>query len=172
MNASDVIKAKQNRILYNAYYSPTILESSVTSTVQPISSIIRYTSAGINITSTSYTSCITRCDTYVAKPTFMSYEMATAIQNGAFGCAVAKRPLETEWDKTTSTLKVIQSTLYSTFSTTGPLLPSSVRYSSTMTTVGQIPVICPLIDYHQGTSFSTNAAGSCVNYPNQSGHCC
>lgn len=170
MNASDIIKAKQNRILYNTYYTPTILESSITSTIRPISSIIRYTSAGINILSTSYTSCITRCDTYVAKPTFVSYEMINAVESGQYGCAAAKRPLETDWNKTTSTLKIIQSTIYSTFSTTGPLLPSTVRYSSTITTVGQAPVICPLIDYHQGTSFSVK--DSCVNYPYQSGDCC
>lgn len=172
MNASDIVKAKQNRILYNTYYNPTILESSVTSTLRPISSVIRYTSAGINIVSTSYTSCITRCDTYVAKPTFISYEMAHAIESGQYGCAVTKRPLETDWNKTTSTVKIIQSTLFSTFSTSGPLLPSSVRYSSSIMTIGQSPVICPLIDYHQGTSFSVKSMDGCVNYPHQSGHCC
>lgn len=172
MNASDIVKAKQNRILYNTYYTPTVLESSVTSSVRALSSIIRYTSAGVNILSTSYTSCVTTCNTYVAEPTFLTYEMAQAVRDGRYGCAAPLRPLETDWDKTQSTLKVIQSTLYSTFSTSGPLLPSSVRYSSTITTVGQSPIICPLIDYHQGTSFSTKASDSCVNYPNQTGHCC
>jgi hypothetical protein len=170
MNASEVIKAKQNRILYNTYYTPTVLESSVTSTVRPISSVIRYTSAGINILSTSYTSCVTTCNTYVAKPTFVSYEMLHAMRDGEYGCDAPRRAAETRWNNTTTVQKIIQSTLFSSFSTTGPLLPSSVRYSSSLMTVGPTPVICPLIDYHQGTSFSTKE--TCQPYPNQSGYCC
>ena len=170
MNASDVIKAKQNRILYNTYYKPVVFESSVTTTLQPISSVIKYTSAGINIVSTSYTSCVTTCNTYVAKPTFVSYEMVQAMRDGEYGCDAPRRAAETRWNNTSNITKIIQSTLFSTFSTSGPLLPSSVRYSSSIMTVGPTPTICPLIDYHQGTSFST--AESCVNYPNQSGHCC
>jgi len=172
MNASDIVKAKQNRILYNTYYHPTILQSSITSTLRPISSVIRYTSAGVNIISTSYTSCITRCDTYVAKPTFVSYEMVNAIQSGEYGCSALRRPAETHWQKTTPGMKLIQSTLYSTFSTTGISLPSSVRYTSTMIAVSPAPVICPLIDYHQGTSFSIKSMDACTNYSHQSGDCC
>jgi hypothetical protein len=134
--------------------------------------VIRYTSAGINIVSTSYTSCVTTCDTYVAKPTFVSYDMIQAIRDGEYGCDARRRPVETDWKNTTSTMKVVQSTIYSTFVSGGPLLPSTFRYSSTIMTVGQAPVICPLIDYHQGTSYSVKSMDACANYPNQSGNCC
>ncbi len=173
MNASDIVKAKQNRILYNTYYQPTVLESSVTSTLRPVSSIFRYSNPdGSLVFSTSYTSCITTCDTYVAKPTFVSYEMSQALRDGEYGCTAARRPVETQWKNTISTFKVIQSTVFSTFSTSGVLLPSTVRYSSTFAVTSQPPLICPLIDYHQGTSYTVKSMDHCVNYPNQSGMCC
>ena len=173
MNASDIVKAKQNRILYNTYYNPVVLNSVVTSTLRPISSIYRYSNPdGSKVISTSYTSCITTCDTYVAKPTFVSYEMAQAMRDGEYGCGAGRRPIETSWKNTTSTVKVIQSTVLSTFVVSGPLLPSSMRYSSTIMTTGQAPTICPIIDYHQGTSYAARARDQCVNYPNQSGNCC
>lgn len=170
MNASDILRAKQQQLLYQTYYKPQVFQSTTCSTVNTISSIIRFVSAGVNITSTSYTSCLTTVPTYSAPPTFISYEMAQKSQQGEYGC-VARPAGETDWKRTESTFTYAQTTLLSTFTPSGPLLPSSVRISSTLVSTGPAPVICPLIQLQQGTAFSSHVV-SCDVPASQSGSCC
>lgn len=170
MNASDILKAKQRQLLYQTYYQPQVFQSTTCSTVNTISSIIRFVSAGVNITSTSYTSCLTTVPTYSAPPTFISYEMAHAIQQGEYGC-IAKPAGETDWKRTQTSMAYAQNMLLSTFVPSGPLLPSSFRISSTLVSSGPTPTICPLIQLQQGTAFSSHVV-SCDVPVSQSGSCC
>jgi len=78
MNASDIIKRKQNRTLHKAYYPTTFYESTIFSTLYPHSFIES------NI---SYTSCINTVYTYNPSKTtipqipFISYELSRDIYN-------------------------------------------------------------------------------------------
>ena len=72
MNASDIVKAKQNQTLYKAYYQPTVYQSTIYSTINQVSSVSR---------ADSYTSCINTAYTYVCNPTFISYELANDVKN-------------------------------------------------------------------------------------------
>lgn len=170
MNASDILKVKQQQLLYQTYYKPQVFQSTTCSTVNTVSSILRYVSAGVNITSTSYTSCLNTVPSYSAPPTFISYEMAQKIQQGEYGC-VKRNEVETDWKRTNSTFAYAQTTLLSTFTPSGPLLPSSVRISSTIVSTGPAPIICPLIQLQQGTAFSSHVV-SCAIPASQSGSCC
>ena len=61
MNASDIIKAKQNQTLYKSYYQPTVFQSTIYSTLTIGSSILNKT--GPSISSINYYSCnnIVKC---------------------------------------------------------------------------------------------------------------
>ncbi len=170
MNASDIIKAKQNQTLYKAYYNPTVFQSSIFSTINTVSSIINYVSDSIIFTSSSYTSCINTVYTYQCNPTFVSYEMANNINNGKYICG-GKVPSELQWKNTNSTVIYAYSTILSSFSTPSTIIPSTIRVSSTIISTGPSPIICPLIDFYQGTNFS-NSCDVCNNFFADSGSCC
>jgi hypothetical protein len=74
MNASDIVKNRQNKVLYNAYYQPTVFQSTVVSTLSPISS---YTGGYA-----SYESTVITAYNYSCQPTFLSYELLNEVKNG------------------------------------------------------------------------------------------
>lgn len=147
MNASDIVKTKQNNTLHCAYYNPTVLQSTTYSTVNVLSSIINYVSSGVVFASTSYASSSQTVNTTVCNPTFMSYEMQQNVLSG-------NNPVsELQWKSNASTLTYGYSSIYSSFNTPANILPSSIRVSSTLVATGPGPVICPLVDFYQGTNF-------------------
>lgn len=159
MNASDIVKAKQNKVLYQTLYQPSVYQSTVVSTIRPISSFINYVSSGVPILSTSYASCIYTVPTYVCAPRFMTYELARAAKDGAYECG-DRAVGQSDWIKSTSTFTYAYNVTYSTLSTA-----SSIRTTSTLTAVAPGPLICLGGDVRQGTAFSAQCA-SC------SGGCC
>jgi hypothetical protein len=159
MNASDIVKAKQNQVLYQTLYRPSVYASTVFSTIRPISSIINYVSSGVPIGSTSYASCIYTVPTYTCAPRFMTYELARAAKDGAYECG-DRAVGQSDWVKSTSSFTYAYNISYSTMST-----GSSIRVTSTLTAVAPSPFICLGGDVRQGTAFSAQCA-SC------SGGCC
>ena len=149
MNASDIVKTKQNNTLHCAYYNPTVLQSTTYTTVNTLSSIIKNISSGVIFASTSYTSTTYTVNTSVCNPTFMSYEMKQNV--------LTMPTSELQWKSNTSTLTYAYSSIYSSFNTPANILPSTVRVSSTLVATGPGPIICPLVTYYQGTNFDTTS---------------
>lgn len=159
MNASDIVKAKQNKTLYKAYYAPKVFQSSIHTHVHKISSIFAYVSSSQEITIDSYASCSTTAYEYVCNPIFMSYEMAQQVNSGAYVCG-GKTPSQLQWQNVTSTTVYAYSSIYSTFTTTSTISPSSFYVTSTTVMGAPAPTIVPLIQLVQGTNF-TNACNTC-----------
>ena len=154
MNASDIVKAKQTKALYNAYYNPTVFQSTTFSTITTVSSILNYVSSSVPITSDSYTSTVETAYNYVCQPTFVSYEMANALRDGVYICG-NRSISDLQFKNTTNTVQYAYKTNYSTFSFNPSVqLPSTFRVTSSFITASRGPVIQPLIDFEQGTSFS------------------
>jgi len=78
MNASDIIKAKQNKTLYKAYYTPAVYQSTIFSTLTAFSTLSNL--------STSYVSCINTSYNYVCNPIFTSYETRNNVKDGSDKC--------------------------------------------------------------------------------------
>lgn len=170
MNASDVIQRKQNTSLYKAYYQPTVFQSSVISTVRPISSIIRTISSGIPLTSTSYTSCTQTIYQNVCEPTFMTYQTRNAIGSGTALCT-GRVPKETTWVANQSTFIYSYSTIYSSLVNPSTLAASTIRITSTIVQTAPTPLVCPLTLLQQGTSFASQCP-SCTHVLGSPGACC
>lgn len=159
MNASDIIKAKQSQILNKAYYQPTIfpgVNGNVSTFVK--STINYYPYSSISSASTSYTSSVNTEYLYLCNPTFTSYELANDVNGGNFMepvctadiCSNNNNDCNTSvltWKNTNSTL--VYNYAYSTSST-------AVSVTSTIIMSGPQPVVCPLINFYQGTSFMGN----------------
>jgi len=141
MNASDIVKNRQNTVLYKAYYQPKVYQSTVTSTLIPISS---YT-GGYN----SYASTTNTVYTYSSQPTFLSYELMNEVKSGKTVCTGAcTTPLT--FANLVSTTVLNYSTNYSTLST-----PLSFNITSSFVQGSTGPVICSLVDFYQGTNFDS-----------------
>ena len=168
MNASDIVKRKQNTTLYKAYYQPTVFQSTTFSTVNTVSSIIRYVSSGVPITSTSYTSCTQTVYLTLCEPTFTSYSSRYSIESGMAGCT-GKGPKESKWKANRSTTIYSYSTIYSSLNTS-TLAPSSIRIFSTIVNMAPTPLICPFV-FQQGTSFASQCP-SCSHVLGSPGSCC
>jgi hypothetical protein len=170
MNASDIVKAKQNQTLYKAYNNPTVFQSSTYSTLTSVSSFVNVISSGIPLMSTSYTSCINTVYTYVCNPTFISYELAKSVKDGVYECG-GKIPSELQWKNTNSTIIYSYSTLSTSPTST---LISTFRITSTTVLTGPSPVICPLIEMNQGTNFDSrcNVCNNILGDPNACCHNC
>ena len=138
MNASDIVKNKQNQTLYKAYYQPRVFQSTVFSTLTPISS---YT-GGYN----SYGSTVNTVYTYSSQPTFLSYELLNEVKSGKDQCT-ATCTSELTWSNLTSTTTRFYNTNYSTLST-----PLSISVTSTIVQGSIGPVICPRVNFYQGTN--------------------
>jgi len=177
MNASDIVKAKQNRTLFQAYYHPAIV-SSATST------ITFYTSTLISSISSVATQQSTLCSTVIyndlCMPSFISYQLANDVNNGKYLCnrytlaqQVGANTIPTtstamnvctlsnlQWKNVNSTLIYEYNPTYSTNST---LL--SIASTSTYIQTGPLPVICPLISFYQGTNFDNKCSVCQQNGP-------
>jgi hypothetical protein len=138
MNASDIVKNKQNQALYQAYYQPRVFQSTVFSTLTPISS---YT-GGYN----SYGSTVNTVYTYSSQPTFLSYELLNEVKAGKDQCT-ATCTSELTWSNLTSTTTKFYNTNYSTLST-----PLNIGVTSTIVQGSTGPVICPRVNFYQGTN--------------------
>jgi hypothetical protein len=160
MNASDIIKARQNRTLYQAYYRPTIFPSRTTSTITyyPISTIS--TSSGYI---SSFTSSVNTQYQYICQKPDISYEISNSINNGKYLCEYPYCSTLSIWntgeiipvgvcDCKISVLnwKNPNPTIIYNVSTA---TYSSIIVQSTIVQTGQTPVICPLASFYQGNEF-------------------
>lgn len=117
MNASDVVKNKQNKVLYQAYYRPTVFQSTLGSTLYAISSI----SGG----STQYGSTVKTVYNSVCKPTFMTYEMQKEVEQGRVLCDPNCPPSVEQWKATNATTYKAYRPAYSTLSTVSTVAMTS-----------------------------------------------
>ena len=145
MNASDIIKAKQNKTLYKAYYTPVVYQSTIFSTLTAYS-----TSINVFTLTTSYVSCINTSYNSVCNPVFINYEMLNNIKNGSIACGATSLS-KLQFVKSDTNIYAY-STVYSTFGTPAIIVPSSFIITSTIGTSAPGPCIVPLIQFYQGCS--------------------
>lgn len=177
MNASDIIKAKQSKVLYQAYYNPTLFpyDSKTIINTVPISTIS--TSGGYN---SSIFSCSTSNFLYRCNPTTPSYELADSVNDGKYICGYPYCEAITKWNTgeiiTTANCNCKISHLNWKNNILTPIkFYSTTTYSSISTFTSNIlsgptPIICPLINFYQGTNFD-NICNTC-NTNNGSNNCC
>ena len=172
MNASDIIKAKQNKTLYQAYYRPGIFSSPIVSTINycPISSIS--TASGFV---SSVVSCTTTNYLYKCNQPVISYELANAINTGKYECGPPYCSSITEWNTGqqfatgTCDCKISfqtwknsnPTTIYNYTSTS----LSTFTVTSTSILTGPGPSICPNPVFYQGTNYDNSCPtnGPCCN---------
>lgn len=160
MNASDIIKARQNKVLFQSLYRPSVLTSTVYSTLCPVSSI----STGSGIT-TLYTSCINTIYPYTCNSPSISYELLNDVNQGKYLCGYPYCSSISEWNTgltfptgvcnaqiSEMEWKNTNSTIIYNYSTA---TYSSINITSTVIMTGPGPVICPLVDFYQGTNFDS-----------------
>jgi hypothetical protein len=172
MNASDIIKAKQRRTLYQAYYRPTIFPGLEGSNSTLINSSINYCPIStITINGdiiSSVVSCVTLHYSYKCDTPNISYNLLNDINQGKYLCGFPYCSTIVQWNnqqeyitgvcdckisfltwKNTSMSYIYSySTInYSTIETYSSLVPS-----------GPHPLICPLVSFNQGTSFDNNCS--------------
>jgi len=176
MNASDIVKAKQNRTLFQAYYHPVMTPSTTSTTI--------YTSTLISTISSPSAQQSTLCSTVIynntCMPTFISYQLANDVNQGKYLCntytlakQVGGNAVNTtstavnlctlsnlQWKSVNSTMIFEYSSLNSTLSTV-----SSFSVTSTFIQTGPMPVICPLISFYQGTNFDNRCSVCPQNGP-------
>ena len=175
MNASDIVKAKQNRTLFQAYYHPVITPTTSTITFSTITSISSIAGVG-----TQSTVCSTIVYNNLRMPNFISYQLANDVNQGKYLCntytlaqQVGGNVVNTtstatnlctlsnlQWKNVNSTLIYEYSTTYSATSTL-----STILTSSTFIQTGPLPVICPLISFYQGTNFDNKCSVCPQNGP-------
>jgi hypothetical protein len=162
MNASDIIKVKQNRTLYQAYYRPEIFSSPIVSTVTycPISSIS--TASGFI---SSVTSSITTNYLYKCNPPIISYELANSINTGRYECGFPYCSTLTEWNTGNQFItgncdckisfltwkNTNPTTIYNYTSTS----LSTFTVTSTSILTGPGPVICQSPEFYQGINYNS-----------------
>jgi hypothetical protein len=164
MNASDIIKNRQNRVLYQAYTRPTIFSTLITSTINycPVSTI----STGGSFT-TSFTSTINTQYGYTCEKPAISYEILNDINEGKYLCGYPYYSSISIWNTGQTypvndckisllTWKNTNSTSIYNYSTA---TYSSVVVTSTNILTGPKPFICSN-DFYQGTNFDNTCANS------------
>jgi len=182
MNASDIVKAKQNRTLFQAYYRPTVFPGASDNQDTLIVSSIDYCPvSSINGGESSQTSCNTINYLYTCNPPIISYELANDINSGKYLCGYPTcssisiwntgqtipagvcncRTSYLNWKDTTSTIVYQYSTI--TY--------SSINITSTIVLTGPSPLICPDPEFYQGTNFASRCK-TCNNIGNTVGACC
>jgi len=152
MNASDIVKAKQGGMIYSAYYKPTIFQSTMFSTVNTLSSILNYTSPSVIASTNSYVSTFQTCNTY-ASSSYISYELLNQVETGKYTCGT-KNVSKELWSRTIPTSILAYSTIYGSTVTLTTPYPSDIRITSTVIVTGSTPVIVPLIELYNGTSYN------------------
>jgi hypothetical protein len=151
MNASDIIKAKQNGTLYKAYYTPTVLASTTYTNYYPVSSLS--TNSGTFVS--SFTSSISTVYTYTCNNPVISYNLVNDVNNGAYICG-GKKPSVLTWkaNQTTPTEPIYAFQTYSTSTSAASTILSLNNYA-------ERPLICPDPIYTQGNK--TNNSKICIN---------
>ena len=137
MNASDIVKIKQNKATALSYQQSFTLTSTVQSTIYEVSSI-----AG---GSTRYGSTLNTVYNTTCTPTFTTYQTRNEVQQSP--CTACDSSLM-EWKNTNSTIMYAYRSVYGTLSTT-----STVLTASTLVQTAPGPVICNEVSYRQGTHF-------------------
>lgn len=186
MNASDIIKARQNKTLFEAYYRPTIfpginklgVSTLIKSTINycPVSSV---STGGVFIS--SIISCTSLSYKYKCFPPAIDYQLANDINQGKYvigfpGCSTLTNCATGE---TTTTGTCECKISYVTWNNTNPTrlynystaTYSSVTKQNTFVLTGQTPVICPLVDFYQGTNFASKC-GNCNTILGGNSACC
>ena len=151
MNASDIVKAKQSQTLYRAYSKPIVFQSTVFSTITPVSSILQYTIGNTWVSTNSYVSCVNTVNTYSAQPTFLSYDLAQSMKDGAYVCGDRTRAT-LQWKNTQSTTIYAFSSIYSSFTTPNISTVSTIQVTSSIVQQAPGPKIVPLIQFYQGVN--------------------
>jgi hypothetical protein len=175
MNASDIVKAKQNRTLFQAYYHPMITPSTTTTTIV----VSTFISLDVDLTMQSNV-CSTVIYNNLCMPSFISYQLANDVNQGKYLCntytlaqQVGGNAINTtstaqtqckisnlEWETTLSTVTTAYNTVdgitYSTSSATSLQSPVSTFI---------LPVICPLVEFYQGTNFASKCSACPQNGP-------
>lgn len=179
MNASDIIKAKQSRTLYQAYYRPTIFSSIINSTINlcPVSTVS--TASGFV---SSFTSCITTNYLYKCTPPVISYELANSINDGKYECGFPYCSTISIWntgqqfvtgncdcDVSFLTWKNTELSNFLAFNSTS--ISTFDAPQSTNITTGPGPVICPLVSFYQGTNFDNRCSDCNVTLYGNNGCC-
>ena len=137
MNASDIVKIKQNKAIALSYQQTFDLTSTVQSTIYQVSSI-----AG---GSTRYGSTLNTVYNTACTPTFTTYQTRNEVQQSpCTACSTSSM----EWNRNHSTIMNTYRSVYSTLSTT-----STVITASTWVQTAPQPVICNGVSYRQGTHF-------------------
>lgn len=137
MNASDIVKIKQNKATALSYQQSFTLTSTVQSTIYEVSSI-----AG---GSTRYGSTLNTVYNTTCTPTFTTYQTRNEVQQSpCTACSTSSM----KWKNTNSTIVYAYRSVYSTLSTT-----STVLTASTLVQTAPGPVICDGVSYRQGTHF-------------------
>ena len=161
MNASDIIKAKQNKVLYNAYYTPMISSSTIYSTLSVYSTTLNGSLQPV----ISYTSCTTTAyNTRMGcTPNVTSYETLNQIKGGAYDCG-ALTVSQMQIGGIPNTAIYAYSTIISTMTTQGLNVPSSFMVTSTTVTAPPTPLITPFVIYRQGCAVcdSRNFCQNCA----------
>ena len=178
MNASDIVKAKQNKTLFQAYYHPAITTSTTTTTIV-VSTFISSLSSVAN--QQNYV-CSTVIYNNLCMPSFTSYQLANDVNQGKYLCntyTLAQQVgvntlLTTSTAQTQCKISNLQwqttpSTVITTYNTVGRTTysTSSGTYLQSPSTIAILPVICPLVDFYQGTNFDNKCVvcqqnGSCT----------
>ena len=166
MNASDIIKNRQNRVLYQAYTRPTIFSTLITSTINycPISTV---STGGAYVS--SFASSINTQYGYTCEKPAISYQLLNDINDGKYLCGYPYCSSISIWN-TGQTIPVGDcdckislltwkntnlTPIYNYSSTTY----SSVTVTSTDILTGPTPFICP-VDFYQGTNFDNKCGNN------------
>ena len=179
MNASDIIKSKQNRVLYQDYYRPTIFPGlQNTDSTLITTSVVLYPVSTVSTSATapdyisSFVSCTTTNYLYKCQPSVISYALLNNINQGKYECGYPYCSSIVEWNThaayTSGTCNCKISFLTWKNTTTqnvfqyNPTSYSSVTITSTLIPSGPSPIVFPLVNYYQGTSFD-NKCSNCSN---------
>ena len=159
MNASDIIKAKQNKVLYNAYYTPMISSSTIYSTLSVYSTTLNGSLQPV----ISYTSCTTTAYTtrMGCTPNVTSYETLNQIKGGAYDCG-ALTVSQMQIGGIPNTAIYAYSTNLSSMTAQSLQAPSSFMVTSTTVTAPPGPLITPFVIYRQGCA-DCNSRNFCQN---------
>lgn len=95
MNASDITKSRQNRVLFQAYYRPIVFPSAITSTINysPISSV-----STVSGYVSSFASTINIQYGYIYNKPVSSYELLNEIKDGKYLCGYPYCSTISDWN--------------------------------------------------------------------------
>ena len=137
MNASDIVKTKQNKAVALSYQQSFTLSSTVQTTIYQVSSIAGGTPR--------YGSTLNTVYDKTCMPTFTTYETRNKVQESpCTACNLSSM----DWKNTNSTLMYAYQSVYGTLSTT-----STVLTTSTIVQTAPQPFVCDGVSYRQGTHF-------------------